>query len=480
MENTVATNSRKRPSGDSGRCTKQSSKRNYSSKKRKGPPNRYTKLKDGAAKKKDSPVSVKKIKRIRKRKTCCLEGYRLIDVQILENMICSLACPSCFEKDLFVVEDPIKRKGLASHISIRCTCGYEKEDYTSKVIVDNKNSVRGMKPCEVNTRIVYALRTCGLGHAGLEKFCMIMNIPKPMTVVNFDAISNKVRDSVKVIADFSMKNAADELQRDSSQLVDIGVTVDGTWQRRGYTSMNGVVVAMSVDSGKVLDIEVLSRFCKSCSSMGRILKDDPQKLEEWLGTHEESCPVNYTGTAPVMEVEGAKRMFERSITNRNIRYTSYCGEGDSKAYQTVKFVYGPDKPVQKFECIGHYQKCVGCRLRKLKKETKGMRELTPVVIDKLQNYFGIALRANCTTVENMQRAIWASFFHVASSKENDYHSHCEASVTSWCQFQRDKINNTNLYKVGSGLSLDIVKLIKPIYLDLVKESELKKCLHGKT
>ena len=61
MENTVATNSRKRPSGDSGRCTKQSSKRNYSSKKCKGPPNRYTKLKDGATKQKDLPVSVKKI-----------------------------------------------------------------------------------------------------------------------------------------------------------------------------------------------------------------------------------------------------------------------------------------------------------------------------------------------------------------------------------------------------------------------------------
>ena len=105
MENTVPTNSRKRPSGDSGRCTKQARK------KRKGPPNRYTKLKNGATKKKDSPVSVKKIKRVRKRKTCCLEGYRLIDVQILENMICSLACPSCFETDLFVVEDPNKKEG---------------------------------------------------------------------------------------------------------------------------------------------------------------------------------------------------------------------------------------------------------------------------------------------------------------------------------------------------------------------------------
>ena len=85
-----------------------------------------------------------------------------------------------------------------------------KEDYTSTVIVDNKNSVRGMKPYGVNTRIVYALCTRGLGHAGLEKCCMIMNISKPMTV---DAISNKFRDSVKFIADLSMKNAADKLQR---------------------------------------------------------------------------------------------------------------------------------------------------------------------------------------------------------------------------------------------------------------------------
>ena len=98
----------------------------------------------------------------------------------------------------------------------------------------------------------------------------------------------------------------------------------------------------------------------------------------------------------------------------------------------------------------------------------------PVVIDKLQNYFGIAIRGT------MQRAIRASFFHVACSKENDYHSHGKASATSWCQFQRDKMNITNLYKPGSGLSLDIIKLIKPIYLDLIKESELKKCLHGKT
>ncbi|GFX89419.1 integrase catalytic domain-containing protein [Trichonephila clavipes] len=47
----------------------------------------------------------------------------------------------------------------------------------------------------------------------------------------------------------------------SSDIVKCGISVDGTWQRRGYTSMNGCVAAISVDTGKVLDIEVMSSYC---------------------------------------------------------------------------------------------------------------------------------------------------------------------------------------------------------------------------
>ena len=79
-------------------------------------------------------------------------------------------------------------------------------------------------------------------------------------------------ETAKVVAEISMNNAATEL-KGSPSIVDIGVTVDGTWQRRGYTSMNGVVVDMSIDSGKILDIEPLSRYCKSCNTMSRTLKN---------------------------------------------------------------------------------------------------------------------------------------------------------------------------------------------------------------
>ena len=43
------------------------------------------------------------------------------------------------------------------------------------------------------------------------------------------------------------------------------VSVDGTRQRRGHNSHNGVVTAISVTTGKALDVEVLSNYCKGCS-----------------------------------------------------------------------------------------------------------------------------------------------------------------------------------------------------------------------
>ena len=112
----------------------------------------------------------------------------------------------------------------------------------------------------------------------------------------------------------------------------------------------------------------------------------------------------------------------------------FYGDGDSKTFSTVQNIYGEEK-VEKQECIGHYQKHVG--LRKLKKREKGLKDLTEPVIDKLQNYFGIALHTNLSSVEQMKQAIWASFFHVTSSDTNNFHIHCPKSSTSWCQFQWD-------------------------------------------
>ncbi|GBM25209.1 hypothetical protein AVEN_184621-1 [Araneus ventricosus] len=70
-----------------------------------------------------------------------------------------------------------------------------------------------------------------------------------------------------------------------------------------------------------------------------------------------------------MESVGAFRIFERSVMKRELQYTEYYGDGDSKAFLKVKDIYGEDT-VTKLECIGHVQKRVGSRLRKFFKKPK--------------------------------------------------------------------------------------------------------------
>ncbi|GFX00639.1 uncharacterized protein TNCV_2236461 [Trichonephila clavipes] len=140
-------------------------------------------------------------------------------------------------------------------------------------------------------------------------------------------------------------------------------SVDGTWQKRVYSSLNVCVSTISVDSGKILDIEVLSQYCRVCT-----------KTEKTSG-FSKKCVVsqfckNHKGSASNMETVGAYRIFERSEAKRSLRYTSYYGDGDSKAFNNVKDIYGYDSVV-KYKCIGHVQKSVSSRLRKLKNLQKG-------------------------------------------------------------------------------------------------------------
>ena len=75
-------------------------------------------------------------------------------------------------------------------------------------------------------------------------------MPKPMTHNYYDNCPN--RNATKHIADKSMKPAGDEL-KDGEVVTDIGASVDGSWQKRGFSSLHGVATALSVSSGKILD-----------------------------------------------------------------------------------------------------------------------------------------------------------------------------------------------------------------------------------
>ena len=57
------------------------------------------------------------------------------------------------------------------------------------------------------------------------------------------------------------------------------------------------------------------------------------EYEDFVKGHE--CPINHVGSAGAMEVSGVVKIYEKSVKNLKLCFTSYIGDGDSKAYPTA-------------------------------------------------------------------------------------------------------------------------------------------------
>ncbi|GBM73578.1 hypothetical protein AVEN_140213-1 [Araneus ventricosus] len=69
---------------------------------------------------------------------------------------------------------------------------------------------------------------------------------------------------------------------------DITVSGDGIGKTRGHTSQIGVCTVIGADTGKVIDVEVLSKACKGCSRWkGPRLGSASKK---WHARHSQICP----------------------------------------------------------------------------------------------------------------------------------------------------------------------------------------------
>ncbi|GFW57362.1 uncharacterized protein TNCV_542761 [Trichonephila clavipes] len=225
-------------------------------------------------------------------------------------------------------------------------------------------------------------------------------------------------------------------------------------------SLNGCVSVISIDTGKILDLEVMTQYCKMCE----------------LNVKCEHVCSNYKGSSGNMEAVGAFRIFERSLIKRDLQYTEYYGDGDSKGFLKEKDIYG-ENSVTKLECIGHIQKRVGSRLRKLKKNTKGLGgkgKLTDKFIDKLQNYYGIAIRSKVGCLEKIQSAVITAFFYCCSSSQNPMHWQCPTGKDSWCKYKQALCDGKVYVDKTAGLSNSVIKVIKPTYLALYDKEFLKK------
>ena len=359
------------------------------------------------------------------------------------------------------------KKGLAQKVLL--TCGGTKDDcdwHYSRYLSDTVK-VGDHKRYDVNVRSIVAFREIGRGFAHIERFSRIMNMFPPYARSNYlgmvkdmstgyltamnesmeGAASNVkakvvVQNEVDNVVDDDSVNAGDDIIIDTAVditenangIYDCDVSLDGAWQRRGYSSIHGFVSAIERISDKVIDVEVLTKSCRQCIIWSSKLDDPAYQI--WKSTR--VCLINHKGSSSSMESNGAVKIFQRSIEKHGIRYLNYIGDGDSSAFsKVVESNPYPDIRIQKMECIGHIQKRVGANLIRLTQDNKFMKgrgegRLTKKVIHTLQNYYGMAIRsARDTTVSQMKMAIAAVLCHcVKKVDENgeedkaDRHKYC--------------------------------------------------------
>ena len=346
----------------------------------------------------------------------------------------------------------------------------------------------------VNRKAVFANKCVGGSCASLQMLFGMLDLPMPISKNAYTMHILHIEKFAKLHAEDSMSRARREVCRhygaQGDDVVNVLVSCDGTWQKRGFSSFFGAVFVIEFETGKVIDFTVKSKFCKSCKHWAKADKRSQAYLD-WKASHAEVCHVNYSGSAGSMEPSGTLELFQSS-RSYGLQYKWLISDGDSKTHSLLlqEQPYGSDQLVQKMDCVGHVQKRMGTALRNLKIQHRGRKladgktiggagRLTDKVINSLQNYYGDAIRRNIGNVQAMMKAVQATLLHSNSTNAHPRHHLCPEGPSSWCKWQVAKATGKE-YNHKEPLPDAIVQLLRPIYARLGSQSLLEKCVNGYT
>ncbi|GFT69835.1 uncharacterized protein TNCV_3914451 [Trichonephila clavipes] len=154
---------------------------------------------------------------------------------------------------------------------------------------------------DINCKLVSAFLSIGRGHAALETFSSVLNMP-----------TMDRKTFAKCMHNLSVKNK--EVKK---KMLEIGL---------------------------VLDFEVLSKYCHNCVVAGRDMGVDSAEFHIWQKGHADERDKNFDGTFGAMEMHVALIMSRRSISDCQMRFVSMLSDGDSKTFQFLSDnkIYGSD------------------------------------------------------------------------------------------------------------------------------------------
>ena len=420
------------------------------------------------------------------------QQYVIIDLKCLEALLYKISCTECGKTSLtFQSSD---HQGFACKIAIFCTtCGNITSTMSSGRVA-NDSSTRA--PFDINRRMVQAFTTFGRGHSAIQQFSSVMNI-KPISQYSYQEHLKTLHGASTSVAEQSLQQIRAEVRRANrddkpnggdDDVVDIAVSFDGSWHKRGHTSNYGIGCVIDVLTGYVIDYEVMSKLCRVCEQAKRDLGVGSPEFAIWEEGHISGCQKNYEGSSGGMEAIAAERLWKRSLLY-GLRYTTLLSDGDSKTFSHLQSlnVYGSTQ-IQKEECVNHVSKRLGTGLREVAKKFKlgGKKygSLTNVTIQKLTRYYGNAIRSNSHDLKAMKNAVLATLHHCASTDAKPLHHRCPSGSDSWCFHKRaealNKPSGSHQQHLHTPLSTEVIAKIVPVYERLASYALLERCLRGQT
>lgn len=416
-----------------------------------------------------------------------LSGCRLIDMSMLSSLFEDILCPHCQQPCIYLQE--IKRLGLNSHLCLSCI--------NCNILISRASTSQEIGPYKISTsniRIVASSRNCGIGYDKLVKFCAGLDMPQPIHLKTYQKIARKVhtsamiaqeecyRDAAKAVRNYYM-SCDNTLTEDS--IIPIVVSYDGTWHKRGHSSHYGVGVVIELNTGLVLDTEVLSNICHACNT--QTPKRSDATYQNWCDKHKKVCQKNYEGSAPSMEVGAAKSIFSRSEELHKLKYLIVLCDGDAKTINTLNSDKIYKEEIRKEDCVNHIAKRLWKGIETLKIQYRGTpdaitgkNKVTAHVQNKLSGYYAQALKTYAPDTTAMKNGVYASLFHMTSTDEDPHHNYCPDGSTSWCHYKRAIAKNEPPRKHTATLQRIHANKLLPLYKRLTDPALLERCSRMKT
>ena len=155
--------------------------------------------------------------------------------------------------------------GYAHKLNLNChDCPYSIWSFTSPECAQSEN-IQGRHKFEVNVLAVIAFREVRKGHESMTNVSRCLNTFS-ITETTYHALNNSLCKVYHETASTSMQEAVSDIKatsNDKTKLTNCRVSVDGTWQKRGFSSLNGVVTA--INRGRCINVHAMSKSCKKCS-----------------------------------------------------------------------------------------------------------------------------------------------------------------------------------------------------------------------